>query len=285
MCRRLLKRLAIISVAVTLMFGSVITVYAEENASQNTEADSQETAIASDELIGDKYKCCYTHDPRRNIKAMEDIVVNPEAIYGFVPDKKSVRLGEYADIIDWTNPEQVEAARQDRINYLSQFESMYKKWNDMEAAGKKTETIAREVSKMRNDLRLASYKNDPDGLAILKKSNLDTYGNENGPTPEYLFEKYGSWDKVLMKCFSSNSGMDACLGLYEVQYDHNLKSGTIIEADSLTYTVQKGDNLSKIANRFYANKDAWINIYNANKNVIKNHNVVSVGMELVIPVS
>lgn len=75
-----------------------------------------------------------------NEKAMEDIVVNPNAVYGFSPDPNSTRL------------------------------------------------------------------------AKVKKSNLETYGNENGPTAESLFEKYGSWEKVLIKSFRSNSGMDACLG-------------------------------------------------------------------------
>ena len=47
---------------------------------------------------------------------------------------------------------------------------------------------------------------------------METYGNENGPTPEWLYEKYGSWDVVLVKALGSNPGMDACLGFYDDYY-------------------------------------------------------------------
>ena len=84
--------------------------------------------------------------------------------------------------------------------------------------GKSTEEIAREASALRNEIRLDAYKDDPAGLADVKKSNLDTYGNEDGPTPEFLFEKYGSWAVVAQKSFSTNMGMDACCGLYDEYY-------------------------------------------------------------------
>ena len=159
----------------------------------------------------------YVHDPRINERAMEDIVVDKTAVYGFRPSKDSTRLAEYANA-DWTDPVAVEGWKQERIAYLSQFDSMYDLWNEMLAKGASTEEIARAVSAKRNEIRLAVYVNDPEGLEKVKKSNLDTYGNENGPTPESLFAKYGSWEKVLLKSFSSNAGMDACLGLYDVQY-------------------------------------------------------------------
>ncbi len=40
--------------------------------------------------------------------------------------------------------------------------------------------------------RLAAYADDPEGQAGVKKRHLETYGREEGPTPEELFEKYGS---------------------------------------------------------------------------------------------
>ena len=77
--------------------------------------------------------------------------------------------------------------------------------------------MARAVSEERNRLRLAAY-DDPEGLAEVKKSNLETYGHEDGPTPDDLFEKYGSWTTVMQKAFSPNMGMDACCGLYDECY-------------------------------------------------------------------
>ena len=224
----------------------------------------------------------YVHDPRINERAMEDIVVDNTAVYGFKPSKDSVRLAEYADA-DWSDPVAVEGYRQERIQYLGQFDAMYDLWNEMFAKGDSTEEIARAVSAKRNEIRLASYANDPEGLAKVKKSNLDTYGNENGPTPESLFEKYGAWEKVLLKSFSSNSGMDACLGLYDVQYDHNKMVQSIVEHDRITYTVKHNDNLSKIAEKYYGTQSESIVIYEANKDKIKSANLIYAGQELLIP--
>ncbi len=229
-----------------------------------------------------EYRCVYTHDPRINASAMEDIVVNPNAVYGFSPDPNSKRLGEYASY-DWSNPEVVENAKKDRMEYLAGFDEQYELWNRMNAEGKSIEEIARAVSAKRNELRLASYKDDPEGLEKVKKSNLDTYGNENGPTAESLFEKYGSWEKVLIKSFSSNSGMDACLGLYDIQYEHNMLTKAIVENETIIYTVQPNDYLIKIAKKYYGDSRQWVKIYEANKDKIGDKYIIYTDEQLLIP--
>ena len=50
-----------------------------------------------------------------------------------------------------------------------------------------------------------------------------------------------------------------------------------------TYTVVAGDSLSKIAKQFYGNVNQYMKIYEANKNVLSDPNVVKIGQELVIP--
>lgn len=229
-----------------------------------------------------EYRCVYTHDPRINAKAMEDIVVNPKAIYGFSPDPNSTRLGEYADY-DWSDPAVVEAAKQERIAYHESFRKQFVLWESMRVQGKSTEEIARAVSAMRNESRFASNKDDPVELQKMRKSNLDTYGNENGPTPEFLYEKYGSWDKVIVKSFSSNSGMDACLGLYDAQYENNKLCESILENSTIVYTVRPGDYLIKIAKKYYGNEDSWKIIYAANADKIGEGYVIFPGEQLLIP--
>lgn len=158
----------------------------------------------------------YEHDPRDNPNAMKDIVVNPDAVYGFSPSPDSTRLKEYVDAIDWTNPEQVAKARAQRQAYHDSISELYRMIEDMLHKGKNVEEIARAVSTRRNEIRLETYKDDPE---IVKKSNLETYGNELGPTPDELYEKYGSWQKVLERALGTNAGMDACLGFYDEYYD------------------------------------------------------------------
>jgi nucleoid-associated protein YgaU len=51
-----------------------------------------------------------------------------------------------------------------------------------------------------------------------------------------------------------------------------------------TYTVQKDDTLQKISKKFFGTYGKWYKIYKANKNKIKNPNVLTPGLELTIPV-
>lgn len=168
----------------------------------------------------------YEHDPRANPEAMKDIVVNAKAVYGFSPDPASTRLGTYADY-DWTDPAFVAKAKQERIAYHDSLESMTEILFRMRAQGASVEEMARAVSEERNRLRLAAYENDPAGLASVKESNLKSFGHEDGPTPDELYEKYGSWETVIQKAFSANLGMDACCGLYDTYYPLYIELGYV----------------------------------------------------------
>lgn len=50
-----------------------------------------------------------------------------------------------------------------------------------------------------------------------------------------------------------------------------------------TYTVQAGDNLSKIAKALLGDASRWRDIFEANKDTIRNPDVIRVGQELIIP--
>ena len=104
---------------------------------------------------------------------------------------------------------------------------MYSVMNAMRIEGRSVEEIARAVSAKRNQIRLASYADNPEGLKALKARNLEEYGHEEGPQADDLYEKYGSWERVLEKSFSVNSGMDACLGLYDDYYELYVMTGQI----------------------------------------------------------
>ena len=170
-------------------------------------------------VVAEETSFAYRNDPRDNPEAMKDIVENPDAVYGFSPNPDSPRLGEFADAIDWTDPDQVAGARAQRQEYHDSMSELYRMIEDMLHEGKNVETIARAVSQRRNELRLESEADNPEALALTKKSNLETYGNEMGPTADQLYEKYGSWQTVLEKALGTNAGMDACLGFYDEYYD------------------------------------------------------------------
>ena len=190
----------------------------------------------------------YIHDPRENASAMRDIVADENAVYGFRPnDTGSLKI--YADA-DWSDPELVAQGRAERIAYHESVESMYTMLREMRDQGKSIEEIARAVSTRRNEIRLEAYADDPEALAELKARNLEKYGHEEGPLPDELFEKYGSWERVTEKSFSTNAGMDACLGLYDDYYDLYVAIGdvpadvTITIPETLSCAFRKAVSLS-----------------------------------------
>jgi nucleoid-associated protein YgaU len=49
------------------------------------------------------------------------------------------------------------------------------------------------------------------------------------------------------------------------------------------YTIQPGDSLSKIARKYYGNPADWQKIYQANKDKIKDPNMIYPGQKIIIP--
>ncbi len=180
----------------------------------------------------------YSHDPMQDERAKYDIVVNENAVYGYSPNPDSVRLGEFAKY-DWSDEKLVESSRKERTDYHERTESeLLALLEKGKKNGDSVETIARAVSAQRNAIRLEEAE-DAGTLEETKKSNFAKYGNENGPTPESLYEKYGSWETVAAKAFSINLGMDVCLGLYDKYYDTYDKMEDLFAKQSNTLTVKK----------------------------------------------
>lgn len=60
-------------------------------------------------------------------------------------------------------------------------------------------------------------------------------------------------------------------------------SSTAPSAKPTTYTVKSGDSLSKIAKHLYGDADKWHAIYEANKDKIKNPDLIYPGEVLTLP--
>ncbi|MCR5099628.1 MAG: hypothetical protein K6B14_11885 [Lachnospiraceae bacterium] len=180
----------------------------------------------------------YTHDPMKDDRAKSDIVVNSKAVYGYSPNPESERLGEFAKY-DWSDESLVASSKKDREDYHERVESeLLTLLEKGKKKGNSVEKIARTLSRRRNEIRLEEAEED-DKLAETKKSNLEKYGDENGPTPESLYEKYGSWEMVAAKAFSVNVGMDVCLGLYDKYYDTYGVMDNLFAKDANTLSVKK----------------------------------------------
>ena len=73
----------------------------------------------------------YENDPAENPAAMADAAVNPDAVFGFSPSPASTRLKDYADALDWTDPEAVSQARETRRAYHESMTELYRMIEDM----------------------------------------------------------------------------------------------------------------------------------------------------------
>ncbi len=236
--RRIEKAAAALLILLALLTGCARTAPKDAGTSAPTPETTEAAAAATEApavteapaktpapATAEKQPFAYIHDPRDNPEAMKDIVENPDAVYGFSPDPASTRLGSYAEACDWTDPAVVAENKEARRAYQAEMASMTDILYEMRAEGASLEEMARAVSAERNRLRLDAYKDDPEGLERLKKSNLETYGHEEGPTPDELFETYGSWEMVIQKAFSPNLGMDVCCGLYDENYELYVELG------------------------------------------------------------
>lgn len=124
-----------------------------------------------------------------------------------------------ANKIDWSDPIAFKGATERRINYHVNNDNISELIIKMKAEGCSVEDIAKAANEQRNLNRLNDYKNDANGLKLVKERNLEIYGNENGPTAEFLYNKYGSQETVIEKAMNANPGMDACCGLCD-KYFH-----------------------------------------------------------------
>lgn len=92
--------------------------------------------------------------------------------------------------------------------------------------------------------------------------------NIKGTAP-YQMEKNLLWDKI--KSFSGWENEVAA----DIGVEHNDVYGR--------YKVQSGDTLSKVAQRFYGDSTKYRQIFDANKDVLKDPNKINVGQELKLP--
>ena len=165
----------------------------------------------------------YIHNPLYKSKVLADAEYDSNAYFKFKPNSTG-SLKQYTTY-DWTSEKVVLDSKEARIKYIEEND---KRINDlkskMEKEGATLEEIARACSNLRNQIRLDQYKDDPEGLQKLKERNLEKYGHEEGPLPDELYQKYNnSWETVLEKCFSTNAGMDACCGVYDLYFNMYVK--------------------------------------------------------------
>lgn len=89
-------------------------------------------------------------------------------------------------------------------------------------------------------------------------------------TVHTAYEKNLLWDKI--KEIGGDAPSDLIADIRVETNDYYAK-----------YTVVKGDTLGKISKHFYGEAGKYMQIFNANRNILSNPDLIEVGQELTIP--
>ena len=115
---------------------------------------------------------------------------------------------------DWSDPQFVESARQERLSYIANDRAISELVSDMKNQGYSIEEIAQAACDYRNQTRLHSYIDssgniiDADGYAAaLERMNTRSY--------DALIRSVKTPEQIIGSSTRTNPAMDACVGLYD----------------------------------------------------------------------
>lgn len=90
-----------------------------------------------------------------------------------------------------------------------------------------------------------------------------------GGVAKYQLEKDMLWDKI-----KSYSGWEQ-----EIEADIKVENSDVYGV----YTVQKGDTLSKISKQLLGSPNRYMEIFNMNKDILSNPDLIKIGQKLKLP--
>ena len=84
------------------------------------------------------------------------------------------------------------------------------------------------------------------------------------------YEKNLLWDKIKAAGGEVHADISADVKVVNTSYFH-------------IHKVSKGENLSVIAKKYLGNANKYMDVFNANKDILKNPDLIQIGQELKIP--
>ena len=119
------------------------------------------------------------------------------------------------------------------------------------------------------------------GLYYIEEVSIEV--SSNGVTQSLKVSRNGFTDTIMMNnavapTDKSKVNIPGGSAPYE-----KVPQAKIPEKSHKVYAVKKGDNLSSIAKSKYGKESQWTKIYDANKDKVKNPNLIYPGQKLIIP--
>jgi uncharacterized Zn-binding protein involved in type VI secretion len=143
-----------------------------------------------------------------------ELDANAAGVYGYMP-KEGTEFHQSKWGVDWTNREATAAARSTRLEYHQGLEEKRAWIEEQRASGISDEEIARQIVVDRNKSRLSFYSEEE--LPTVYARNFAKYGDETGPTYEYLIEQDKTPQDIIESATRSNPSMDILTGIATVK--------------------------------------------------------------------
>ncbi|MCE5293832.1 MAG: LysM peptidoglycan-binding domain-containing protein [Chlamydiales bacterium] len=106
----------------------------------------------------------------------------------------------------------------------------------------------------------------------------------NDNTLKQLIASNAMDDQIINEPDAPEAGSDASTPPVAQPQTQIAQAAPVVKAAApKMYTIQKGDTLSKISQKFYGTTKKWKSIYDANRDRINNINNLKVGSQIVIP--
>ena len=119
------------------------------------------------------------------------------------------------------------------------------------------------------------------GLYYIEEVSIEV--SSNGVTQSLKLSRNGFTDTIMMNnAVAPTDKSKVKVPGGSAPYEEAPK-GRAPETSSKIYSVKKGDNLSSIPKRKYGKESQWTKIYDANKDKVKNPNLIYPGQKLIIP--
>lgn len=119
------------------------------------------------------------------------------------------------------------------------------------------------------------------GLYYIEEVSIEV--SANGVTQSLKLSRNGFTDTIMMNnAVAPTDKSKVKVPGGSAPYE-KIPQAKIPEKSHKVYAVKKGDNLSSIAKSKYGKESQWTKIYDANKDKVKNPNLIYPGQKLIIP--
>ena len=119
------------------------------------------------------------------------------------------------------------------------------------------------------------------GLYYIEEVSIEV--SSNGVTQSLKLSRNGFTDTIMMNNAVAPTDKSKVKVPGGSAPDEKIPQAKIPEKSHKVYAVKKGDNLSSIAKSKYGKESQWTKIYDANKDKVKNPNLIYPGQKLIIP--